>query len=103
MTGAFAMAGYFFGRKPTASSSEAPVSMAEGTMPWQTTAKGDGTDEHFKYQYHPGGDPNKAPKDAPSALHSVIVPNVTLPKVSLQLFSVETTYGRADKLRLEIT
>ena len=50
-------------------------------MPWQTTAKGDGADEHFKYQYHPGGDRNKTPKDAPSALHSVIVPNVTLPKV----------------------
>ena len=81
MTGAFGMAGYHFGRKPTSSSSEAPVSMAEGTMPWQTTAKGDGADEHFKYQYHPGGDRNKTPKDAPSALHSVIVPNVTLPKV----------------------
>ena len=81
MTGAFGMAGYHFGRKPTSSSSEAPVSMAEGTMPWQTTAKGDGADEHFKYQYHPGGDRSKTPKDAPSALHSVIVPNVTLPKV----------------------
>lgn len=81
MTGAFGMAGYHFGRKPTSSSSEAPVSIAEGTMPWQTTAKGDGADEHFKYQYHPGGDRNKTPKDAPSALHSVIVPNVTLPKV----------------------
>ena len=83
MTGAFGMAGYHFGRKPTSSSSEAPVSMAEGTMPWQTTSKGDGADEHFKYQYHPGGDKNKAPKDAPSALHSVIVPNVTLPKVKM--------------------
>ncbi|KAI4175094.1 MAG: hypothetical protein LQ343_001855 [Gyalolechia ehrenbergii] len=39
-----------------------------------------GKDEHFKYQYHPGGDPNKAPKKAPSALNSVIIPNVTLPK-----------------------
>lgn len=56
--------------------------MAEGTMPWQTTSKGDGADEHFKYQYHPGGDKSKAPKDAPSALHSVIVPNVTLSKVN---------------------
>ncbi|CAF9933177.1 hypothetical protein IMSHALPRED_009081 [Imshaugia aleurites] len=83
MTGAFGMAGYHFGRKPTSSSSEAPVSMAEGTMPWQTTSKGDGADEHFKYQYHPGGDRNKTPKDAPSALHSVIVPNVTLPKVGI--------------------
>ncbi|KAK3172792.1 hypothetical protein OEA41_006117 [Lepraria neglecta] len=80
MTGAFGMAGYYFGRKPTASSSEAPVSMAQESMPWQTTSKGDGADEHFKYQYHPGGDKNKTPKDAPSALHSVIVPNVTLPK-----------------------
>ncbi len=58
------------------------MSMAEGSMPWQTSsAKGANADEHFKYQYHPGGDKNKAPKDAPSALHSVIVPNVRLPKV----------------------
>ncbi|KAL8680628.1 MAG: hypothetical protein Q9224_000740 [Gallowayella concinna] len=104
MTGAFGLAGYHFGtpatifqgcytsdvilttcltgRKPTSSSSEAPVSMAEGSMPWQTSsAKGDKGDEHFKYQYHPGGDRTKAVKDAPSALHSVIIPNVTLPKV----------------------
>ena len=73
---------YLSGRKPTSSSSEAPVSMAEGSMPWQTSsAKGESADEHFKYQYHPGGDKSKAPKDAPSALHSVIVPNVRLPKV----------------------
>ena len=57
------------------------MSMAENTMPWQTSPKGDGADEHFKYQYHPGGDRNKPTKDAPSALHSVIVPNVTLTKV----------------------
>ncbi len=81
MTGAFGMAGYYFGRKPTAASSEASVSMAEGTMPWQTMSKSDEANPNFKYQYHPGGDKSKAPKDAPSALHSVIVPNVTLPKV----------------------
>lgn len=53
-------------------------------MPWQVgSAKGNKADDHFKYQYHPGGDQKKAPKDAPSALNSVIVPNVTLPKVSL--------------------
>ena len=75
---------YLLARKPTSSSSEAPVGMAEGTMPWQTDdAKHDAKhDEHFKYQYHPGGDPKRGTKDAPSALHSVIVPNVTLPKVS---------------------
>ena len=56
--------------------------MAAGTMPWQVeSSKGNNADEHFKYQYHPGGDKSKAPKDAPSALHSVIVPNVNLPKV----------------------
>ena len=32
-------------------------------------------------RYHPGGDPRNPPKDAPSAMHSVIVPNVNLPKV----------------------
>ena len=108
MSGAFGLAGFHFGncalisacvgfehfsdrdlcsligRKPTSSSSEAPVSMAQGTMPWQvSSAKGEDAEEHFKYQYHPGGDKSKAPKDAPSALHSVIVPNVNLPKVSL--------------------
>ena len=106
MTGAFGIAGYYFGtsthcslmeisaqqlttfssgRKPTSASSEAAVSMAEGSMPWQVgSAKGKQADEHFKYQYHPGGDPKKAPKDAPSALNVVIVPNVTLRKVSLR-------------------
>ncbi|KAL8980558.1 MAG: hypothetical protein Q9177_005844 [Variospora cf. flavescens] len=69
MTGAFGLAGYHF------------VSMAEGTMPWQkSSAKGDDKNDHYKYQYHPGGDKNKAVKNAPSALNSVIVPNVTLPK-----------------------
>jgi hypothetical protein len=49
--------------------------MAPNSAPWQSGTSG-------KYQYHPGGDPNAAPKDAPSALHSVIIPNVNLPKVS---------------------
>ncbi|KAI4248417.1 MAG: hypothetical protein L6R40_000976 [Gallowayella cf. fulva] len=111
MTGAFGLAGFHFGtrnatssgypasgiilillslsptgRKPTSSSSEASVSMAEGTMPWQTSSA-KGGDEHFKYQYHPGGDKTKAPKDAPSALNSVIIPNVTLPKKTHDQFN----------------
>ena len=66
------------GRKPTSSTSEAKVSMAHGSMPWQKeSTEGD---EDFKYQYHPGGDPKNPPRNAPSALHSVIVPNVNLPK-----------------------
>ncbi|KAI4157231.1 MAG: hypothetical protein L6R39_000736 [Caloplaca ligustica] len=78
MAGAFGLAGFFFARKPTSSSSEEPVSMAEGTMPWQKQGKD--KDAIYKYQYHPGGDKSKAPKNAPSALNSVIIPNVTLPK-----------------------
>ncbi|KAG8534267.1 uncharacterized protein KY384_001111 [Bacidia gigantensis] len=61
-------------------SSEATVAMAEGSAPWQTEGRG-GSGEDFKYQYHPGGDRSKPIKDAPSALNSVIVPNVTAPKV----------------------
>jgi len=61
-------------RKPTSSSSEQPVSSVEGSEPWKSGTMG-------KYQYHPGGDTSKGVKDAPSALHSVILPNVNLPKV----------------------
>lgn len=64
--------------------------MAEGTMPWQVEDKGKAASENFKYQYHPGGDPKAAPKNAPSALHSVIVPNVNLPKVSALLVTPHT-------------
>ena len=63
----------YTGRSPTKSTSENPVNIAKGGMPWEGNASG-------KYQYHPGGDPNAAPKDAPSALNAVVVPNVTLPK-----------------------
>jgi len=70
------------GRKPTSSTSEEHVHLAKGGMPWQgESSKGDEARDNFKYQYHPGGDPKNPPKDAPSALHSVIVPNVNLPKV----------------------
>lgn len=51
-------------------------------MPWQVgSSKSDEKGEHFKYQYHPGGDKKKGLKDAPSALNTVIIPNVTLTKV----------------------
>merc|ERR1711881_441206 len=64
MSGAFGLAGFYF-----------------GSMPWQGDAtEGDKARGDYKYQYHPGGDPKNPPKDAPSALHSVIVPNVNLPK-----------------------
>ncbi|KAL3420165.1 hypothetical protein PVAG01_08664 [Phlyctema vagabunda] len=52
MSGAFGLAGFYFGRKPTSATSEAKVSIAAGSMPWQTeSSKGDDAREHFKYQY----------------------------------------------------
>ncbi|KAK0733676.1 hypothetical protein B0T26DRAFT_630883 [Lasiosphaeria miniovina] len=74
MVVALAGAGFYFGRSPTSSSSESSVPVAKNSMPWES-ASGDG-----KYQYHPGGDPKSAPKDAPSAVNVVIVPDVNLPK-----------------------
>lgn len=49
--------------------------MASSGMPWETGAS------EGKYRYHPGGDPSQAPKDAPSAVNVVVIPDVTLPKV----------------------
>ncbi|KAF2241689.1 hypothetical protein BU26DRAFT_535126 [Trematosphaeria pertusa] len=74
MSGVFGLAGWHFSRSPTSSSSERNVAQAANSKPWEEHG-GEG-----KYQYHPGGDPNAAPKDAPSALNVVIIPNVTLPK-----------------------
>ena len=75
MVCAFAGAGLYFGRNPTKSTSEQSVALAKGGMPWETGSNGDS-----KYQYHPGGDPSRAPKDAPSAVNTVVVPDVNLPK-----------------------
>jgi len=61
-------------RRPTSSSSEHSVSKVENSEPWNVGG-GQG-----KYQYHPGGD-TSTKRDAPSALNTVIVPNVNLPKV----------------------
>lgn len=63
--------------------------MAEGTMPWQVgSPKSDDSGEQFKYQYHPGGDKKKGLKNAPGALNTVIIPNVTLTKVGRLQFVV---------------
>ncbi|KAK1976417.1 hypothetical protein LZ30DRAFT_603536 [Colletotrichum cereale] len=71
MVAALGGAGLYFGRSPTSSTSESPVLKAG--MPWETQGEG-------KYMYHPGGNPNNAPRDAPSAVNTVIIPDVTLPK-----------------------
>ncbi|GKT42582.1 uncharacterized protein ColSpa_02763 [Colletotrichum spaethianum] len=71
MVAALGGAGLYFGRSPTSSTSESPVLKAG--MPWETEGAG-------KYKYHPGGNPSNEPKDAPSAVNTVIIPDVTLPK-----------------------
>ncbi|WYZ39373.1 hypothetical protein EsH8_III_001287 [Colletotrichum jinshuiense] len=71
MVAALGGAGLYFGRSPTSSTSESPVLKAG--MPWETEGEG-------KYKYHPGGNPRAEPKDAPSAVNTVIIPDVTLPK-----------------------
>ncbi|PSK53976.1 hypothetical protein B9Z65_7782 [Elsinoe australis] len=73
MSGAFGLAGWYFSRHPTSSSSEHAVAKVPHSEPWKTGGEG-------PYQYHPGGDLTKERKSAPSALNEVIVPNVNLPK-----------------------
>lgn len=68
MTGAFGLAGWHFSSNPTSSSSENKVARVDGSEPWKTGGEA-------RYQYHPGGDPSKGKKDAPSALNEVIVPS----------------------------
>jgi len=75
MCSIFGVAGYYFGRNPTAATSEEKVAIA--ALPWSEGAR---PDAMAKYKYHPGGDTRNPPKDAPSALHSVVIPNVNLPK-----------------------
>lgn len=67
------------GRSPTTSTDESTVPIATHSMPWETGSTAG------KYQYHPGGDASAAPKDAPSAVNVVVVPDVNLPKVRLRL------------------
>ncbi len=92
MSGAFGLAGFYFGRKPTSATSQAEISVADSSMPWQVEHDHDHDDhsKHFKYQYHPKGDRNAAPRNAPSALNTVVIPNVTLPKVGLHASSIST-------------
>lgn len=64
----------FLASNPTTGNSETRIVKAYESEPWKTGRAS-------VYQYHPGGDTSQAPKDAPSALNVIIVPNVTLPKV----------------------
>ncbi|CRK41327.1 hypothetical protein BN1708_001730 [Verticillium longisporum] len=71
MVFALAGAGFYFGSSPTKSTSETHV--VKAGSPWETGSK------EGAYRYHPGGDTSNEPRDAPSAVNTVVVPNVTLP------------------------
>ncbi|KAH6693243.1 hypothetical protein EV126DRAFT_429537 [Verticillium dahliae] len=73
MVFALAGAGFYFGSSPTKSTSETHV--VKAGSPWETGSK------EGAYRYHPGGDTSNEPRDAPSAVNTVVVPNVTLPAV----------------------
>ncbi|KAE8351497.1 hypothetical protein BDV28DRAFT_136996 [Aspergillus coremiiformis] len=75
MSGAFLGAGWYFGKKPTSVTSESNVRIGDSAMPWERDDDG----KVYKYQYHPHGDKSQPLRNAPSALNTVIVPNVTLP------------------------
>lgn len=89
MTTVFAGAGYYFASKPTTSVSETAVTHPKDAMPWHS----DDPNATYKYKYHPRGDVTQEPKEAPSALHSVIVDNVTLPK---RLHDKFNKFGKED-------
>lgn len=80
----FGVAGWYFGSKPTSTTSETNVRVAQDAMPWNVEDSDES--QEYKYQYHPHGDKSQPLKNAPSALNTVIVPNVTLPKVCILFF-----------------
>ena len=51
------------------------VAEVKDTEPWKEGGSAG------KFKYYVNGDPRQGVKDHPSALNSVIIPNVTLPKV----------------------
>ncbi|KAI5779841.1 hypothetical protein EDC01DRAFT_776863 [Geopyxis carbonaria] len=96
MTSAFTLVGFYFGRNPTmAHSEEGRINMAAHSAPWNASdaelAEDDGRD--YKYKYHPGANYRNAPKKAPGALHSVVVPSVT---VSREVHERFNKYGREE-------
>ncbi|KAJ5233660.1 uncharacterized protein N7469_005426 [Penicillium citrinum] len=91
MSGAFLLAGWYFGSKPTSVTSEASnVRIGESAMPWHSESE-DG--KVYKYQYHPHGDKSQPLRAAPSAMNTVIVPNVTLPEDLHEKFN---KYGKEE-------
>lgn len=72
--GAIGVFAYFFAGNPTKASDARPVPAVPGSEPWR------GEGGTGKYMYYPQGNPMHPPKQAPSALNHVVIPNVNLPK-----------------------
>jgi hypothetical protein len=72
----FSWAGYRFAQAPTGSD-YSHISKVPDSEPWKDESHGG------KYVYYPDGDPKTSRKEAPKALNTTIIPNVTLPKVSI--------------------
>lgn len=91
MGGAAILAGYNLSSRPTSATSQEKVEIAPNSMPWQ---RGHEDSERVsKYKYHPGGNKKAEPMDAPSALNSVIIGPVTMPK---RLHDKFNKYGKDD-------
>lgn len=69
---------------PTKATDARSVPAVPNSEPWN------GEGSTGKYKYYPQGNPMHPPKEAPSALNQVIIPNVNLPKVSICSFDTIT-------------
>ncbi|EON60955.1 hypothetical protein W97_00165 [Coniosporium apollinis CBS 100218] len=56
--------------------------------PWKSNGAKEG-----KYKFYPYGDPRRGEREAPSAMNTVIVPNVNLPK---KLHDIYNKYGKPE-------
>ncbi|KAI9751463.1 MAG: hypothetical protein M1815_001121 [Lichina confinis] len=77
--------------RPTSTTSQEKVEIAPNSMPWQRGHED--SEQVSKYKYHPGGNKKAAPMDAPSALNSVVIGPITMPK---RLHDRFNKYGKDD-------
>lgn len=87
---AYSMSGWYLGKKPTSATSEEAVAVARDQNVWNYN---DDRGTEWKYKYYPGGDRTQEPKMAPSALYSVIVPEVGATRGQHERFN---KFGRKD-------
>ncbi|PWW77408.1 hypothetical protein C7212DRAFT_314152 [Tuber magnatum] len=86
------LVGYYFSSKPTmAVGEEERINVVRGSAPWNEDGLPNSDENNYKYKYYPDADNRKPPKNAPAALHSVIIPNVNLPK---RLHEKYNKYGK---------